>query len=72
MSGTQNTTTSVSTVDRAGFGSFSVGPAASADWNVIARNTAVGSFMRLDVHGSGEACHFWGMIIPSALKTAPI
>jgi hypothetical protein len=39
---------------------------AQVDWGVIARDSAVGPFARIDAHGtSGETCKFWGMIIPS-------
>jgi hypothetical protein len=40
--------------------------ASAADFDVIARDSAVGKFARLDVHGHfGSPCTFWGMIIPS-------
>jgi hypothetical protein len=39
----------------------------TADFNVIARDSTVGKFARIDVHGSHAApCDFWGMIIPSS------
>jgi hypothetical protein len=38
----------------------------SADLDVIARDSAVGKFARIDVHGDfGAPCSFWGMVIPS-------
>lgn len=38
----------------------------AADFDVIARDSTVGKFARLDVHGHfGSPCTFWGMIIPS-------
>jgi hypothetical protein len=40
--------------------------ASAADFDVIARDSTVGKFARLDVHGQfGSPCTFWGMIIPS-------
>jgi hypothetical protein len=37
------------------------------DVDVIARDTTVGTFDRIDVHGAfGLPCRFWGMIIPSS------
>jgi hypothetical protein len=37
------------------------------DWDVIARDSAVGKFARLDVHGKqGSPCKFWRMITPSS------
>jgi hypothetical protein len=39
---------------------------ASADFDVVARDSTVGKFARIDVHGQfGSPCTFWGMIIPS-------
>jgi hypothetical protein len=36
------------------------------DWDVIARDSTVGNFARIDVHGKhGSPCTFWGLIIPS-------
>ena len=38
----------------------------SADFDVLARNTAVGKFAHIDVHGRiGNPCTFWWMVIPS-------
>jgi hypothetical protein len=43
-----------------------VGGNATVDFNVIARDSTVGKFARIDVHGSyASPCDFWGMIIPS-------
>jgi hypothetical protein len=37
------------------------------DVDVIAQNTAVGKFGRVDIHGSaGPSCKFWGMFIPAS------
>jgi hypothetical protein len=37
-----------------------------SDVEAMARDSAVGKFARIDVHGSfGSPCTFWGMIIPS-------
>jgi hypothetical protein len=37
-----------------------------ANVDVLARDSTVGRFARIDVHGSlGSPCTFWGMIIPS-------
>jgi hypothetical protein len=37
-----------------------------ADLDVLARDSTVGRFARIDLHGSaGSTCTFWGMIIPS-------
>jgi hypothetical protein len=42
------------------------GGATSADFDVLARDSTVGKFARIDVHGQfGSTCTFWGMIIPS-------
>jgi hypothetical protein len=51
-------------------GGNSIGPAqdtAQADLDVIARDSAVGNFDRIDVHGAfGLPCRFWGMVTPSS------
>jgi hypothetical protein len=51
-------------------GGNSLGPiqdTAQADMDVIARDTTVGGFDRIDVHGAfGLPCKFWGMVIPSS------
>jgi hypothetical protein len=37
----------------------------TVDVNVIARDTSVGDFARIDLHGTaGSPCTFWGMVIP--------
>jgi hypothetical protein len=39
----------------------------SVDFDVIARDSAVGKFARIDVHGDfGASCSFWGTVIPSS------
>jgi hypothetical protein len=50
-----------------------VGPDTTATIDVIARNTAVGNFMRIDLHGqhfssdvNNRSCDFWGMITPTS------
>jgi hypothetical protein len=73
-SGTGGTFTSVfnlsSQPHTAGVG---VGPDTTATIDVIARNTAVGNFMRIDLHGqhfydvnNQRNCNFWGMITPTS------
>jgi hypothetical protein len=48
----------------AGFGSTN---SSSSDIAAIARDSTVGRFARVDVHGTyGSPCTFWGMITPSA------
>jgi hypothetical protein len=51
-------------------GGNSIGPVqdtAQADLDVIARDSTVGPFERIDVHGAfGLPCRYWGMVIPSS------
>jgi hypothetical protein len=44
-----------------------VADAGSADFAVLARDSTIGKFARIDAHGSFAAstCTFWGMVIPS-------
>jgi hypothetical protein len=44
-----------------------VADASSADFAVLARDSTIGKFARIDAHGSFAAstCTFWGMVIPS-------
>jgi hypothetical protein len=67
-SGTTNNASSSSALrtDTEDSASIGVGPTASDDMDVIARNTAVGNFVRIDLHGQGSNCHFWAMVTPSA------
>jgi hypothetical protein len=38
----------------------------AADLDVLARDSTVGKFARIDVHGTaGSTCSLWGMVIPS-------
>jgi hypothetical protein len=42
------------------------GGSSAVDFDVIARDSTVGNFARIDVHGQvGPPCTFWGMVIPS-------
>ena len=46
---------------------FSSNGVAHADIEAIARDSAVGKFARIDVHGEyGSPCTFWGMVTPSS------
>jgi hypothetical protein len=38
----------------------------SVDFAVLARDSSIGKFARIDAHGTfGSSCMFWGMVIPS-------
>jgi hypothetical protein len=67
-SGTQNNTNSSNAfkTDTEDSSSFGLTATALEDMDVIARNTAVGNFVRIDLHGQGSNCHFWAMVTPSA------
>jgi hypothetical protein len=44
-----------------------VGSTGNADLDVIARDSAIGHFARIDVHAEfGSPCTFWGVITPSS------
>jgi hypothetical protein len=68
-SGTENTgvfTTSPQDVDNIA-GATQTSDPTVADFDVIARDTTVGPFARIDFHAHfGSPCTFWGMITPSA------
>jgi hypothetical protein len=65
-SGTRNEAGAPVAVDANGGSGVESSNATAADVDVIARDSAVGKFARIDVHGSsGSPCTFWGMIIPS-------
>jgi hypothetical protein len=65
-SGTYGDGTTVVPSDRDGTTALLTSSTAISDLDVIARNNGVGNFMRLDLHGTGSTCHFWGMIIPTS------
>jgi hypothetical protein len=67
-SGTGTNGAGVFRVDQDGAPSIGfVQDTAQVDMDVIARDTMVGTFDRIDVHGSfGVPCKFWGMIVPSS------
>jgi hypothetical protein len=69
-SGTANTGAIVNTADTNGDingSSSSITIAGGvADFDGLARDSTVGKFAHIDVHGdAGKPCSFWGMIIPS-------
>jgi hypothetical protein len=63
-----NPGTGVAAVDVSDIGYGDVaGDATEVDWDTIARDSAVGPFARIDVHGHhGAICSFRGMITPSS------
>jgi hypothetical protein len=66
-SGTSSSGSTVSAVNGSGFSGTSVQGAVTAGLNVIARNSAVGSFMRIDARiAVSTPCTAWGMITPSS------
>jgi hypothetical protein len=67
MSGTYTTPAGTQSADLVAPGGFGVQDALSVDFDVIARDDAVGPFARIDAHGEmGSPCTFWGMITPSS------
>jgi hypothetical protein len=67
MSGSSSADSVISPVDITGTGAVTIPATARADFDVIANNTAVGPFARIDLHGSGGSpCTFWWMVIPSS------
>jgi hypothetical protein len=66
VSGTASNGSSVFPADNENLSGIGQGGSANADMDVLARDAAVGTFARIDIHGSlGSPCEFWGMIIPS-------
>jgi Collagen triple helix repeat (20 copies) len=67
VSGTSSQDGSLSSVDEDNTATtVTASGSTSADLDVIARDSSVGSLARIDVHGQfGSPCTFWGMIVPS-------
>lgn len=66
-SGTALKLGSLASVDIAGTASsVSSNNTAAADVDVVARDTRIGKFAKIDLHGShGEPCTYWGMTTPA-------
>jgi hypothetical protein len=66
LSGTENTGASTSPARADGITSMSTSNPTDVELDVIARDTTIGRFDRIDVHGSfGSPCKYWGMATPS-------
>lgn len=72
-SGTENSNVSVSSADTTSglVGAIQTAGSSFADFDVIARDTTIGPFARIDIHGhvgspSTSPCTYWGMITPSS------
>jgi hypothetical protein len=66
-SGTEYYEGGVIGVDTENTSSYAAGSGLRLDLHLIARNSGVGRFARVDLHGRpGSPCTFWGMIIPSS------
>jgi hypothetical protein len=66
MSGTGGNSSTPGTFDFNNTSSSQASGGKTTDFNVIARDSTVGKFARIDAHGQeGSPCTFWGVIIPS-------
>jgi hypothetical protein len=66
-SGTDNNGPTVLPVDAINLEGISVSSKTAVDYDIIAADTTIGKFARIDVHGAvGSPCTFWGMITPTS------
>jgi hypothetical protein len=66
-SGTHNAEGMVRPTDALDVHSTFVDEGTSVDFDIIAADSTIGTFDRIDVHGSaGPPCTFWGMITPAS------
>lgn len=67
LSGTQNSDGTTVHADIDGTGGLAQTGGSLVDFDVIARDAAVGTFDRIDFHGEyASPCTYWGMVTPSS------